>query len=71
VGECVAIFVQPEIREIVAKHLDQVELLMRAAKGNMDLFRLLMVNHFGRFKLSGEDDMPLFKTQTVFMIQPA
>jgi P63C domain len=62
-------FLQPEIREIVVKHLEQVELLMRAAKGNMDLFKLLMVNHFGRFKLSGSDEMPLFKTQTVFMIQ--
>jgi hypothetical protein len=62
-------FLQPEIREIVVKHLEKVELLMDAAKGNMDLFKLLMVNHFGRFKLSGSDEMPLFKTQTVFMIQ--
>lgn len=62
-------FLQPEIREIVVKHLEKVELLMGAAKGNMDLFKLLMVNHFGRFKLSGSDEMPLFKTQTVFMIQ--
>jgi hypothetical protein len=62
-------FLQPEFREIVSKHLGEVELLMNAAKGNMDLFKLLMVNNFGRFKLSGGEEMPLFKTQTVFIIQ--
>lgn len=61
-------FLQPEFREILVKHLDEVELLMRAAKGNMELFQMLMVNHFGRFKLSGEDELPLFKTQTMFIV---
>jgi hypothetical protein len=61
-------FLQPEIREIVSNHLGEVESLMKAAKGNMDLFKLLMVNHYGRFRLSGDGDMPLFKTQTVFVL---
>jgi KilA-N domain/P63C domain len=62
-------FLQPEIREIVLTHLNEVESLMKAARGNMELFKMLMVNHYGRFKLAGSDKMPLFKTQTVFMIQ--
>jgi KilA-N domain/P63C domain len=62
-------FLEPEFREIVLKHINEVELLMRAAKNNMDLFKLLMVNNFGRFKLSGGDELPLFKTQTVFIVQ--
>jgi hypothetical protein len=62
-------FLQPEIREIVLTHLNEVESLMKAARGNMELFKMLMVNHYGRFKLAGCEDMPLFKTQTVFMIQ--
>jgi KilA-N domain/P63C domain len=61
-------FLQPEIRDIVANHLNEVELLMKAANGNMDLFKLLMVNRYGRFRLTGEDELPLFKTQTVFII---
>lgn len=62
-------FLQPEIRDIVSAHLKEVESLMKAAKGNIELFKLLMVNHYGRFRLSGENDMPLFRTQTVFIIQ--
>jgi hypothetical protein len=61
-------FLQSEIRDIVSNHLNEVELLMKAANGNMDLFKLLMVNRYGRFKLTGEDELPLFRTQTVFVI---
>jgi hypothetical protein len=41
----------------------------RWGNASLSLFKMLMVNHYGRFKLAGCEDMPLFKTQTVFMIQ--
>jgi phage anti-repressor protein len=62
-------FLQPEIREIVFDHLNTVEDLMRAAKGNLSLFELLMSNYFGRYKLieSDKDQLTLFEIETKYL----
>lgn len=62
-------FLQPEIRSIVFDHLNTVEDLMRAAKGNMSLFELLMSNYFGRYKLieSDNDQLSLFEVETKYL----
>jgi hypothetical protein len=44
-------FLQPDVRDIVSKHLEQVLTLMQAANGDMALFEVLMSNKFGRYKL--------------------
>lgn len=60
-------FLQPEIREMLSKHLDKIETLMNAANGNKELFRLLMINNFGRYRASDGDQISLFRTETVFI----
>lgn len=62
-------FLQPEVREIIAKHLDDVEVLMSASGGDMQIFKIIMANKFGRFRLTGVDELPLFRTQTVFLLR--
>lgn len=62
-------FLQPDIRKIVVDHLDTVEDLMKAAKGNLSLFEMLMANRFGRYKLIGSDSdqLTLFEVQTKYL----
>lgn len=62
-------FLQPEIRDIVTTHLNIVEDLMKAAKGNMSLFELIMANRFGRYKLIDNEDgqMMLFDIETKYL----
>jgi hypothetical protein len=62
-------FLQPEVRDMVSAHLQDVETLMKVSDGDMEFFRSLMIKKYGSFKLSGKDDMPLFKPQTVFLLK--
>ncbi|HEY9650149.1 MAG TPA: P63C domain-containing protein [Coleofasciculaceae cyanobacterium] len=64
-------FLQPEIRDIVASHLNVVEDLMKAARGDMKLFELIMANRFGRYKLIDTDDpqMNLFKVRFDYILE--
>ncbi|MGL6349206.1 MAG: P63C domain-containing protein, partial [Aeromonas sp.] len=62
-------FLQPEVRERVACHLQDVFTLMKVSDGDIEFFKVLMIRKYGTFRLSGEDEMPLFKAETVFLLK--